>query len=232
MSAESVRATLADLKTATRRVIKPKFGVCSDCWKLSTPHNYEQLHDENGELNAAGGLFGEQPYLRVPACDHNDATGGRVRARYRKGERFWIREAWGDVTRAFQGPDCDEPRVIAMKADSAVYNAEGEKLIYLEKMDDSGIVCSKWKSPIHMPRWASRITLEIIDVRIERLQDITTLGIEAEGIRLKPEAWSVGDDTIKSIFGHLWNKINGKCKGCDWESNPFVWRIEFKRIEK
>lgn len=72
---------------------------------------------------------------------------------------------------------------------------------------------------IHMPRWASRITLEITGVRVERLQDITDDDAKAEGVG------GVG------TFGVLWNEINAK-RGHSWDTNPWVWVIEFKKVSE
>lgn len=78
-----------------------------------------------------------------------------------------------------------------------------------------------------MPRWASRITLEVTGVRVERLQDITNMdavqeGVEATGIYTSENA--------RSEFAKLWDSINGKRPGCDWQSNPWVWIVEFEPV--
>jgi hypothetical protein len=91
-----------------------------------------------------------------------------------------------------------------------------------------------------MPRWASRITLELTGVRVERVQDISTADVEAEGFdvasKLPPVvppgtnvemlAWMVAQD----LFAKTWDKLNGK-RGFPWESNPWVWVLEFKRVD-
>lgn len=77
---------------------------------------------------------------------------------------------------------------------------------------------SVWSTPIFMPRWASRLQLEITNVRVERLQEITAAYARAEGV-------FAGD------YANQWDKINGKRDGCKWDDNPFVWVIEFKRVE-
>jgi hypothetical protein len=82
-----------------------------------------------------------------------------------------------------------------------------------------------WRPSIFMPRWASRITLEITDIKVERVQEITFTDLKKEGM----------DTTNKHFFGahifeNLWNSINAK-RGYGWESNPFVWVISFKRVE-
>lgn len=74
-----------------------------------------------------------------------------------------------------------------------------------------------------MPRWASRITLGVVDVRVERLQEITTEDALAEGIA-KHEQW-----TPRVQFSELWDSINAK-RGYGWDSNPWVWVVEFQRV--
>lgn len=79
---------------------------------------------------------------------------------------------------------------------------------------------TKWKPSIFMPRWASRITLEITGIRVERLQEISEQDAKDEGICFY-------DDNAVDVFRELWDSINAK-RGYSWESNPFVWVIEFK----
>lgn len=82
---------------------------------------------------------------------------------------------------------------------------------------------------IYMPRWASRITLEITDIRVERLQDITQADACAEGVLLKSwEACDSFNTTPERQFCKLWKDINGPQS---WDENPFVWVIEFKVLE-
>ncbi len=100
-----------------------------------------------------------------------------------------------------------------------------------------------WTSPVRMPRWASRIMLEIISIRVERLQDISEEDALAEGIRrishgmdgdyfhfsqieADPKNWCFPDDA----FRELWDSVNAKL-GYRWDANPWVWVIEFKREE-
>jgi hypothetical protein len=100
---------------------------------------------------------------------------------------------------------------------------------------------SPWKPSIHMPRDASRITLEITGVRVERLQDISEADAEAEGLKRwmsNVAHYSVDNDHLAPKHGRfaytarhgyeiLWNQINGPES---WEANPWVWCLTFKRI--
>lgn len=106
------------------------------------------------------------------------------------------------------------------------------------KADNINIRPAKWKPSIFMPKWASRITLEITNIRVERLNDISENDAKAEGI----ECWmDFGDEVYKDYLGRhhalntpqfafksLWESINGFDS---WQNNPWVWVVEFKRIE-
>lgn len=86
----------------------------------------------------------------------------------------------------------------------------------------------KRRPSIHMPRWASRIDLEIVERRVERLQDISDNDCLAEGVTPDMDIrWQSGDDTPRGMYGELWESINGPGS---WEANPWVWVISFKRI--
>lgn len=88
-----------------------------------------------------------------------------------------------------------------------------------------------WTRPrpsIHMPRWASRILLEITAVRVERLQDISETDAEAEGIQEIVDAGVDHDGTPRDAYRALWEQING---ADSWSANPWVWVVEFNRAE-
>jgi hypothetical protein len=116
--------------------------------------------------------------------------------------RLWVRETW-----AVWGEFRDGP--------GYCYRADGHQL---------GVT---WKPSIHMPRKVSRITLEVTGVRVERVGDISTADCAAEGIQLQP-----GRDTehLRRDFRTLWDSINGK-RGYGWATNPWVWVVEFTRVQ-
>ncbi|MEQ0906383.1 morphogenetic protein [Pseudomonas aeruginosa] len=115
------------------------------------------------------------------------------------GDRLWVRETFADI---------------------------GCRLTFRADLED-GAHCSvtRWTPSLHMPRWASRILLEITAVRVERLQDITPNQCIAEGAwREKDKELGRGQEAI-AAFADLWRSTGG-----DWDANPWVWVIEFKRV--
>lgn len=117
------------------------------------------------------------------------------------GDRLWVREAFCDATAGVEG------RIL--------YRADGDDAI-------------QWRPSIHMPRWASRINLEITGVRVERLKNISPDDCISEG------AWSIEDRELGrgheavEAFRSLWESINGDGS---WAENPWVWVVEFRRVE-
>ncbi len=135
------------------------------------------------------------------------------------GERLWVREAWGTEGRWNGTP----PRDIRTTA-PLWYGADG-------RPDGWGGV---GRPSIHMPRWASRITLEITDVRAERLMAISVTDAHAEGVEGQPGMWR--NYTARAgrfanpvdSYRSLWEQINGEGS---WAANPWVWVVEFERLE-
>lgn len=106
------------------------------------------------------------------------------------------------------------------------YDADGPATLWLDEVWEGW--SNRARPSIHMPRWASRLTLEVVDVRAERLHAVTDDDALAEGV----------DRTNASIpgyartrFARLWDSINGERPGCAWSDDPWVWRIEFRRVE-
>lgn len=86
----------------------------------------------------------------------------------------------------------------------------------------------RWRPSIHMPRWASRIALEVVNVRVERLQEISVSNILAEGV-YAVRGWDT-TDVILARWEELWDSIYAD-KGTGWETNPWVWVVEFKLVD-
>lgn len=198
-SGEMVRAILEGRKTQTRRVVKlpkekGKEYRFDGAWKDGPkPFNAgEYLHLPF--RNLADGPNGWEHEMSVREfCPHGNP-----------GDLLWVRETWRPQ---------DGMTIECRYQDEIEYRADGNRP--KEPTD-----CC-WKPSIFMPRWASRITLEIIGVRVERLQDISSADAIAEGVPV--------DDPIHD-YQILWDSINGKRPGCSWLSNPFVWAISFRRV--
>jgi hypothetical protein len=125
---------------------------------------------------------------------------GSVKSPYGKlGDRLWVRETWA--------PDFEPYEFIYRADDEARASSQG----------------GRWYPSIHMPRWASRITLEVESVRVERLQEISEEDAKAEGVEWYPRSGS-----YKRLFTALWESINGPGS---WEANPWVWVVTFKRTK-
>lgn len=122
------------------------------------------------------------------------------------GDRLWVRETWTECDGVFYAATDTRPGM-------------------------NGIP-QAWRPSIFIPRWASRITLEVTDVRVERVQDISDEDAVREGTFVNQNAIGVQltnrDETIpRAVFADLWDSINAK-RGYSWEANPWVWIIEFK----
>ncbi|SFH23730.1 hypothetical protein SAMN05444062_103507 [Pseudomonas syringae] len=198
-SAPMVRAILSGQKTVTRRVTKVQPRSDADI-----------------------GSYGKgQPFIRNP-----DVTKPNPECPYgRPGDRLWVRETWYcDHFEVMRGPylkpdDLDIGE--ALNDGTLVYAADG--LAPYEQEQPT------WKPSIHMPRWVSRILLEITDVRVERLQDISEEQALEEGVMsceadIDPDG--IGYSPLE-LFGGLWTMINGDGS---WQSNPWVWVVELKRL--
>lgn len=215
-STPMVQAILAGNKTMTRRVVKPQ------------PTMYKFGDHES--------LAWQKPML-IPGYDavgveHVIACPDYLRCPYGKpGDRLWVRETWLEV-------ECEKCRagMPALGGEckcTYMYKADN-KHIQLDKLIGSSFF--KWKPSIHMPKVAARIWLEVVSVRVERLQDITEAACYKEGIKYESvlefrNRTGKGTDHIaKADFKNLWDSINAK-RGFGWDVNPYVWVVEFKRLE-
>lgn len=215
---EMVRAILDGRKTQTRRVIKLSHerGMVNPV-----------IRGRNGEISSVSCRLA--PML----CPF-----GQV------GDRLWVREA-------YQGPLFNFDQMETYLEDTSKferpefceYRADGGRTPEYYDADDN--LRHGWKPSIHMPRWASRILLEITAVRVERLNDISEEDAKAEGIRAIGNNFGNGpaycdyllpnlDDAAEwynraqDSFKSLWKSIYG---AENWIANPWVWVIEFKRVE-
>ncbi|HBS2773858.1 TPA: hypothetical protein MAE48_004772 [Klebsiella quasipneumoniae subsp. similipneumoniae] len=130
------------------------------------------------------------------------------------GDRIWVRETWNKY------------------GGLLTYRADHD---WIDDMRKETVCTAKWVPSIHMPRWASRILLEITDVRVERLNAISQEDAQAEGMELTGWRPTYSDPdsggevlTPYDNFAQLWESIYGEES---WKANPWVWVIEFKRVE-
>lgn len=220
-SAPMVRAILAGAKTQTRRVVK---GAPAD-WAPVQPQVYSPtVIDRHGD---------EQPGRAVYGAGNADGECW-IRCPYgQPGGRLWLREAFAIVPRTAYAHSAGVQQTL--RPDDP-YNHDAA--IYREGWTRSrgGF---RWRPSIHMPRWASRITLEITSVRVERLQDISEADAAAEGVTPKWEPGfsgrlmeALGGFSFRpaaSAYADLWESLHGHGS---WDANPWVWVVEFKRINQ
>lgn len=211
-SGDMVRAILAGRKNQTRRVVKPQPTFDMPDFRGSWAWNYKAAKYRSGLPYTS-----ECPYGKV-------------------GDRLWVREKtsamksgglWGDWS------DSADARVEYLADSSADYfHLSGDQKKNFKNWEN--------RPSIHMPQWASRITLEITNILVERLQDISEDDTKAEGaifndgmgVNHSGYRHDIDDDavwpTAKQSFRQLWDRINGK--KVPWSSNPWVWVIEFKHL--
>lgn len=203
MSTEMVKAVQDGRKTQTRRVIKNipprENGTQYDRSEIHGPELFTPaVIDKSGDIQPGAEIFGI----------YDDYGDWGFKCPYgQPGDRLWVKETWAaDCT--CENPDCN----------GVIYKAgyTGKLMPYA------------WKPSIHMFRRHSRITLEITDIRAERVQDISLGDISKEGIEVRYSVDWV--DFMYKDYQFLWNSINAK-RGYSWELNPWVWVIEFKRLE-
>lgn len=192
-NAEMVRAILDGKKTQTRRPIK---------WKQTRFTEIAERDDGSlwpwaEDCERGGDIWFACPYGEI-------------------GDRIWVRETFRVHSRATD--------VATLVYRASVRNSWTEQTHRVPiAVCDKQATPEKWTPSIHMPRWASRITLEITGVRVERLNSITESDAEAEGVT------DTGfGDLLVDGYRYLWKSIYGEES---WAANPWVWVIEFKRVE-
>jgi hypothetical protein len=213
-SAPMVRAILEGRKTQTRRICKPAMDA-------ALTYVVPAYKSDDGEQRPAAvtpGWFGGEEGDVLFSCPYGHP-----------GDRLWVKEThapaadcWGAWQNRMQGSSIGPAPIVHYRADG------GDPFI------------EKWRPSIFMPRWASRITLEIVSVRVERLQDCSYEDAIAEGMfnaagappfphnnRETVEEYARRSQYPQRAYARLWDDING---AGSWEANPWVWVVEFKRI--
>lgn len=227
---EMVRAILDDRKTVTRRVVKPQPGG------VYSGGNVELRRHTDGPHKGEWHCYRESPPLDKWT---NRPWGGQIKPPYQDGDILYVRETWaygaGKISK-----------------DNIIYKADRVNDISRMLADVEG----RWRASIHMPKEAARIFLRVTDVRAERLQDITEDDVCAEGVERiinsceymdfvtdPPElCYNVNpckDCIINYSYPELFGKMvwDATIKKRDlprygWEANPWVWCIEFERVER
>lgn len=158
-----------------------------------------------------------------------DSAGPRVQCPFgQPGDRLWVRETW--MPGYYHEADHEDgPKVsVIYRADNAELTVTAPSVEFAERWErdfsDDGDDAPPARPSIHMPRWACRLVLEITAVRVERLQAISTQDCLAEGITTRFKVADAADE-LRIRFCDLWNDTGG-----DWDSNPWVWVIEFKAV--
>jgi hypothetical protein len=199
VSTPLIRPILTDLKVHTRRLIR-------------LPEGYDLA--QNATVSHRHGVWWEvrcEPWETVV-----------VRCPFGvPGDRLWVREAWQIVTGAKAGDLGAVVRYRDMELLSVTMPAQ--------KPMPLGLTWDCWRPSIHMPRWASRISLEVTEMRVQRIQEITEEDARAEGVCEHPAARSVVDSgmwTYRAAFRAVWDAIDPG----GWDRNPWVWVVAFKRV--
>ena len=145
-----------------------------------------------------------------------------VKARYQPGDRLWVRETWKGIK--YNNMDGDLSYGVEFKDGSQKHFDFDDN----ERFHQFGKFALKegWQSSLFMPKEAARIWLEVMGVRVERLQEITYDDCLREGM------WNCGTDVnTLAAFQDLWQNLNAK-RGFGWNANPYVWVYELKRVEE
>lgn len=208
-NSEMVRAILDGRKTMTRRVVKP---MSKNQAEWLTPELINSV--PHGEMIKGGWQMhhprADTDYMGVHV--EHDSPLGWVRCPYgQPGDLLWVRETF----------------LIKLNGD-AFYRADDPTASGW----NSGSATTKWRPSIFMPRWASRITLRVFDVRVERVQEISVSDMRAEGVAYGPAR--PGEFSIQSTvreWENLWDSINAK-RGYSWNSNPWVWVVSFEMVQR
>lgn len=211
-SPEMVRALVEGSKTQTRRILNERNTLVNgNSWHQWSRDNLDR---EKGWVDAGPSPAGNRgPYLKLPYCGDNtdwQKTVHRVYPCIQPGDRLWVREAW----RAHKGYNAYPPR--EMSHWPVFYCADGAP----DPRDEMG-QNGRLRASIHMPRWASRLTLIVTEVRVQKLQAITRGDAMSEGC---PFPNMQAGPNPRDWYADLWNQINGPGA---WEANPWVAAYTF-----
>ena len=195
-SGPMIRALLHGRKSQTRRVLKPQHGP------------FDALFSEDGKWWDGDPETGEvHSYWNVP---------------FAVGDRLWVREAWSGEHWLSETPPSER---LLLGNPSRLVSLIPETWYWA----DGGPSCGEWERPrpsIHMPRWASRLTLIVTDVRVQRLQEIDEADAVAEGCHGFVSADGEDGASPREDLQDLWDSLNAK-RGFGWDTNPWVCAVTF-----
>jgi hypothetical protein len=201
-----VRAILDDRKTMTRRVVKiDRYG------RITRGGCAVLIRDGIGLVWRPYGGAPEQPFPRDRI--------GEFCPYGQPGDRLWVKETFAL---------CESVRDDGNRA--PIYRATTALELYRDEDCERRV---KWCPSIFMPRWASRIILEVSDVRVDRVQEITEEDAMAEGFADTETLYYNGaraKATAGANFRFLWDSLNAK-RGFGWDANPWVWVVTFRRVK-
>lgn len=233
-SAPMVRALLDGKKTQTRRLIKPQPAV----WTAGVIDITEPFYDEDEGGWGQVRTDWSSPSRDLPMGQPEREVWVPLRCRYGKpGDRLWVRETWAHyqtvnhIRRQHGGAFSEiSDGLAAYRADG--YDSVEDLRQHIHLMSGADLEAveingDRWRPSIHMPRWASRLTLTITEVRVQKLQNISTKDAKAEGALWGAADWMDVDLPISDprvAFAALWDKINGPGA---WDANPTVIALSF-----
>lgn len=211
-SGPMVRAILSGAKTQTRRIVKggPEF------------HSRAALHSTEDGLATFGDSIPDDPVPIQKRCPYGVP-----------GDRLWVREVHAFLAEY----DKRKAAEVSEVNRRLVWRAVDEEKPSVGRVGSWVVKRGRWRPSIHMPHWASRLTLEVTEVRVERLWKITEVDARAEGITDggcvncgRPEPCGCEDPKpdARDAFCELWDTINAK--RAPWDSDPWVWVVGFRRV--
>ncbi|NML34889.1 hypothetical protein HHL14_29200 [Paraburkholderia sp. G-4-1-8] len=201
-SGPMVRALLDGSKTQTRRVVKP------------------QPVEQTGWVG--GAYWGRRPARGILPADQWCIRDMLQFCPYgQPGDRLWVRETWRGVVE-ISAPGAP------LEYGVARYVPDERYCRRVEYQATQGRDSEPWRPSIHMPRWASRITLEVTGVRVDRLQDINEDDAIAEGATPSIVGADLEHLKFRAGFQSLWDSL--ATPATNWQANPWVWVIKLKRI--
>lgn len=212
-NSEMVRAILAGRKVQTRRPVqwKPREAGINLNFSGYSVGMYNTANPESGYVLCMRNGAGRWADKTYPAhCPYG-----------RPGDRLWVRETWALVPRTAYAASVGVQQTIRpddpYHHDAAVYRAGWDRT-----------APGRWRPSIHMPRWASRIMLEITGIRVERVNEITPADAVAEGVGAEWDEAHEGNGP-RDRYRALWDSLNA-ARGYPFDGGAFVWVIEFRRI--